>query len=51
MARIVVIFGTTDGQTAKVAQHVTDVLRSEQHIVELIDTRGASWEAPRPAAG
>jgi len=39
MARIVVIFGTTDGQTAKVAQHVTDVLRSEQHIVELIDTR------------
>jgi menaquinone-dependent protoporphyrinogen oxidase len=39
MARIVVIFGTTDGQTAKVAHHVTEVLRSEQHLVDLIDTR------------
>jgi len=45
MARIVVVFGTTDGQTARIAQRVADVLRSEQHSVELLDTR-----APLPAA-
>ena len=44
MARIALIFGTTDGQTAKIARHVVDVLRSEQQMVELLDTR-----APLPA--
>ena len=44
MARIAVVFGTTDGQTAKIARHVVEVLRSEQHLVELFDTR-----APLPA--
>jgi menaquinone-dependent protoporphyrinogen oxidase len=44
MARIVVVFGTTDGQTARIARHVADVLRSEQHSVDLYDTR-----APVPA--
>jgi len=45
MARIAVIFGTTDGQTAKIARHVVEVLRSEQHVVDLLDTR-----APLPSA-
>jgi menaquinone-dependent protoporphyrinogen oxidase len=45
MAHIAVVFGTTDGQTAKIARQVAEVLRSEQDQVELIDTR-----APIPAA-
>ncbi|HUJ26626.1 MAG TPA: flavodoxin domain-containing protein [Myxococcales bacterium] len=46
MARIAVIFGTTDGQTAKIARHVVEVLRSEQHVVDLIDTRAPPPSAP-----
>jgi len=46
MARIAVVFGTTDGQTAKIARHVVDVLRSEQHVVELLDTRVPLSSAP-----
>ena len=44
MARIVVVFGTTDGQTAKIARRVVDILRNEQHSVDLYDVR-----APVPA--
>src|SRR5690349_4401781 len=44
MARIIVVFGTTDGQTARIARRMVDVLRSEQHSVDLYDTR-----APLPA--
>jgi len=49
MARIVVVFGTTDGQTAKIARHVAEVLRSEQHTVDLFDTRAQI--SSRPFAG
>ena len=41
MARVVVVFGTTDGQTARIARQVADVLRNEQHSVDLYDTRAA----------
>ena len=44
MARVVVVFGTTDGQTARIARHIVDVLRAEQHSVDLFDIR-----APVPA--
>jgi menaquinone-dependent protoporphyrinogen oxidase len=39
MARIAVVFGTTDGQTAKIARYLTEVLRSEGHAVSVWDTR------------
>ena len=45
MSRITVVFGTTDGQTAKVARFVADLLGGEGDEVALIDTR-----APLPAA-
>jgi menaquinone-dependent protoporphyrinogen oxidase len=41
MARVVVVYGTTDGQTARIARQIADVLRNEQHSVDLYDTRGA----------
>ena len=41
MAKIAVVFGTTDGQTAKIARLVASVLRTEGHAVELLDTRAA----------
>jgi len=50
MARIVVVFGTTDGQTEKIARHVAEVLRSEQHAVELFDTRAPLPSAPLEGA-
>lgn len=46
MARIAVVFGTTDGQTAKIARHVVDVLRSEHHLVDLLDTRTPFSQGP-----
>ena len=45
MAHIAVVFGTTDGQTAKIARHIVEVLRSDQNVVDLIDTR-----APLPSS-
>jgi menaquinone-dependent protoporphyrinogen oxidase len=39
MARIAVVFGTIDGQTAKIARRVVAVLREQGHLVELLDTR------------
>jgi menaquinone-dependent protoporphyrinogen oxidase len=38
MARIAVVFGTTNGQTAKIARRIKSVLRAEGHLVDLIDT-------------
>jgi menaquinone-dependent protoporphyrinogen oxidase len=37
MARIAVIFATTSGQTARVAQHVVDVFRRGAHSVDAIE--------------
>src|SRR3954464_9946245 len=45
MARILVVFGTTDGHTARIARRLADVLREEGHAVDLIDSR-----APPPLA-
>src|SRR5207244_3983736 len=40
-----VVFGTTDGQTARIAGRFVDVFREAQHTVDLVDTR-----APFPLA-
>jgi len=45
MARIVVFFGTTDGQTAKIVRHLAEVLRSGHDTVDVFDTR-----APIPSS-
>jgi len=39
MARIAVLFGTTDGHTARVARHVANVLRGLGHALEVVDLR------------
>src|ERR1700733_13614933 len=39
MARIAVVFGTTDGQCAKIARRISEDLRNEGHAVDLLDTR------------
>ena len=49
MARVVVVFGTTDGQTARIARRMADVLRNEHHSVDLFDTRSPA--PARPFAG
>lgn len=38
MARIAVVFGTTDGQSAKIARRIAEDLRNEGHLVDLLDT-------------
>lgn len=46
MAHIVVVFGTNEGQSAKVARRVVDVLRAGRHTVQLIDTRDPVHSQP-----
>jgi menaquinone-dependent protoporphyrinogen oxidase len=45
MARIAVVFGTTNGQTAKISRRIVEVLRTEGHVVELLDTRAGIPDA------
>jgi menaquinone-dependent protoporphyrinogen oxidase len=49
MAHIAVVFGSTDGQTAKIARHIANELRSEHEAVTVIDTRIP--QAPEVLAG
>lgn len=46
MARILVVYGTTEGHTAKVAARIADVIRSEGHDVEIVDSKQVRREAP-----
>jgi menaquinone-dependent protoporphyrinogen oxidase len=46
MARIAVVFGTTDGQCAKIARRISEDLHNEGHVVDLLDTR---FEIPSAA--
>jgi len=39
MARVLVVFGTTDGHTARIARHVANELRGLGHMVGVIDLR------------
>jgi menaquinone-dependent protoporphyrinogen oxidase len=45
MARILVLYGTTDGHTAKVAARVADALRTSGAAVDLIE---AGTKEPEP---
>ena len=45
MSRILVIYGTTEGQTAKVARYLGDTLRAAGVSADVIDARTA-WPAP-----
>ena len=40
-ARIVIVYGSTDGQTAKIASRIAGTLRGRGHPVDLADVRGA----------
>jgi menaquinone-dependent protoporphyrinogen oxidase len=39
MPRLLVLYGTTDGQTARISHTIADRLRAGGHIVELVDAR------------
>ena len=41
MSRILVLYGTTEGQTAKVARHLGDTLRTAGAVADVIDARTA----------
>jgi menaquinone-dependent protoporphyrinogen oxidase len=41
MPRIVILYGTTDGQTARIARHVADVLREQGAETQVVDSAGA----------
>jgi menaquinone-dependent protoporphyrinogen oxidase len=45
MPRILVLYGSTHGQTAKIARYLAEVLRNEPHLVDIADA--ANWP-PRP---
>ena len=45
MSRILVLYGTTDGQTAKIARALGDTLREQGAAVDVVDAGTAS---PRP---
>jgi menaquinone-dependent protoporphyrinogen oxidase len=49
MARILVIYGTTDGQTAKVAQSIGDTLRTNGEDADVVDA-GAAVPNPQEYA-
>ena len=43
MAKLALIYGTSEGQTRKVAEHIAGVARGHGHTVELVDvTQGAA---------
>ena len=46
MAHMLVVFGTTDGQTAKIARFVREALVAEGHVVDLIDSRDPAPGTP-----
>jgi menaquinone-dependent protoporphyrinogen oxidase len=47
MSRILVVYGTTEGQTAKIAQSLGDALREEGASADVANA-GAAWPDPRP---
>jgi menaquinone-dependent protoporphyrinogen oxidase len=42
MANVLVLYGTREGHTAKIATRIAEVLRARGHGVELVDADGAS---------
>ena len=46
MARVLIPYGTTEGQTAKIADVIADVIRDRGHTADAVDINGASKMAP-----
>ena len=51
MARILVVYGTTEGQTAKIADVVADALRAAGHDAEAVDVGRIGDTLPRDYDG
>ena len=49
MARVLIVYGTTEGQTRKVAEHIAAVARRDGHDAEAVDS--TTIEAPVAAGG
>jgi menaquinone-dependent protoporphyrinogen oxidase len=39
MARLLIVYGSEEGQTAKVARHMADLFRTQHHVVDLVHGR------------
>jgi menaquinone-dependent protoporphyrinogen oxidase len=48
MAHILLLYGTTEGQTRKIAAHVADRIRDQGHTVEMVAS--TAFNGPVPAA-
>lgn len=46
MARVLIEYGTTEGQTAKIADVIADVIRDRGHTADAVDINSASNKAP-----
>jgi menaquinone-dependent protoporphyrinogen oxidase len=46
MARFLVVYGTTEGHTARIAARIADAIRSEGHEVEVHDAKEVRKQAP-----
>jgi menaquinone-dependent protoporphyrinogen oxidase len=51
MARILVVYGTTEGQTARIADVVADTLRAAGHAAEAVDVTSLGDSLPRDYDG
>lgn len=51
MTRLLVVYGTTEGQTAKVADHIADVARAHGCEVETLDVKEAPETLPADLDG
>ena len=46
MAKILIPYGTTEGQTARIADYISDVLRAHGHEAETLDLKHADHDLP-----
>jgi menaquinone-dependent protoporphyrinogen oxidase len=46
MARIYIPYGTTEGQTAKIAQYISDVVQAHGHHAETADIKQSGYAIP-----
>lgn len=46
MAKILIPYGTTEGQTARIADYIADVLRAHGHVAETLDLKHADHDLP-----
>ena len=46
MAKILIPYGTTEGQTARIAEYISDVLQAHGHEAETLDLKHADHDLP-----